>query len=95
MWLSKNLVDLCTTLQIISISLYKIEGFYFTYYQHFTLQIISISTINLQSGSSTTQLMVWFANPSNHQKNRNYIWDFIELRAAAEIFGRVFFCDIP
>jgi hypothetical protein len=29
-WLSKNLADLCTTLQIISISLYKIVGLYFT-----------------------------------------------------------------
>jgi NADH:ubiquinone oxidoreductase subunit 5 (subunit L)/multisubunit Na+/H+ antiporter MnhA subunit len=29
-WLSKNLVVLRTTLQIISISLYKIVGFHFT-----------------------------------------------------------------
>lgn len=29
-WLSKNLVDLHTTLQIISISLYKIVDFHFT-----------------------------------------------------------------
>ena len=29
-WLLKNLVDLHTTLQIISISLYKIVGFHFT-----------------------------------------------------------------
>ena len=28
------------TLHIISISLYKIVGFYFTYYQYFTLQIV-------------------------------------------------------
>ena len=38
-WLSKNPADLRTTLQIISISLYKIVGFHFTDYQNFTLQI--------------------------------------------------------
>lgn len=39
-WLSKNLVDLRTTLQIISISLYKIEGLHFTDCKYFTLQIV-------------------------------------------------------
>ena len=48
--------------------LYRLSAFHFTDCKLFTLQIISISIINLQLGSHTTQLMVWFANPSNHQK---------------------------
>lgn len=39
-WASKNLGVLRTTLQIISISLYKIVDFHFTKYKDFTLQIV-------------------------------------------------------
>ena len=56
------------TLQNSRILLYRLSAFHFTDCKLFTLQIISISIINLQLGSHTTQLMVWFANPSNHQK---------------------------